>query len=182
MIPSGGAFYHGSSLFNGVAFGHPPASLSVLPNGATPLFAMPHHVAMMAHPSGVAGALPLQVGSANPFQPWSFPAASVASTTTSSGKRKRRHRTIFTEEQLDKLEQTFGQTHYPDVLLREQLALTVDLKEERVEVQHILLVLVSRYLTLPYAILYVILRSLRYLTFSYLILCYAVCLGQVSIN
>jgi hypothetical protein len=56
--------------------------------------------------------------------------------TTSSGKRKRRHRTIFTEEQLEKLEATFLQTHYPDVLLREQLALTVDLKEERVEVSY----------------------------------------------
>ncbi|XP_031623943.1 homeobox protein goosecoid [Contarinia nasturtii] len=49
-------------------------------------------------------------------------------------KRKRRHRTIFTEEQLEQLEKTFESTHYPDVLLREQLALKVDLKEERVEV------------------------------------------------
>ena len=62
-------------------------------------------------------------------------AGSLTSMTTSNGKRKRRHRTIFTEEQLEKLEQTFLQTHYPDVLLREQLALTVDLKEERVEVR-----------------------------------------------
>lgn len=49
-------------------------------------------------------------------------------------KRKRRHRTIFTEEQLEQLEATFDKTHYPDVVLREQLALRVDLKEERVEV------------------------------------------------
>lgn len=51
-----------------------------------------------------------------------------------NGKRKRRHRTIFTEEQLAILEGTFQDTHYPDVLLREKLALQCDLKEERVEV------------------------------------------------
>ncbi|KJH45293.1 homeobox domain protein [Dictyocaulus viviparus] len=49
-------------------------------------------------------------------------------------KRKRRHRTIFSEEQLQVLESTFTETHYPDVSLREKLAIQCDLKEERVEV------------------------------------------------
>lgn len=52
-------------------------------------------------------------------------------------KRKRRHRTIFTEEQLEKLEETFSTTHYPDVVSRETLAQQVDLKEERVEVSYL---------------------------------------------
>ncbi|VDK84067.1 unnamed protein product [Litomosoides sigmodontis] len=50
------------------------------------------------------------------------------------GKRKRRHRTIFSEEQLQILENAFQGTHYPDVMLREKLAVQCELKEERVEV------------------------------------------------
>lgn len=63
---------------------------------------------------------------------------SGSSYLTGSGslfyKRKRRHRTIFSEEQLEQLEMAFEKTHYPDVLLREELAAQVHLKEERIEV------------------------------------------------
>ncbi|XP_024155445.1 homeobox protein goosecoid-2 [Oryzias melastigma] len=49
-------------------------------------------------------------------------------------RRTRRHRTIFTEEQLDALEELFLQNQYPDVNTREKLAQRAHLKEERVEV------------------------------------------------
>lgn len=52
-------------------------------------------------------------------------------------RRKRRHRTIFTDEQLAVLEQTFASNQYPDMGLREKLALKCDLKEERVEVSSV---------------------------------------------
>ncbi|XP_053709664.1 homeobox protein goosecoid-2 [Synchiropus splendidus] len=49
-------------------------------------------------------------------------------------RRTRRHRTIFTEEQLDALEELFLQNQYPDVNTREKLAQRTHLREERVEV------------------------------------------------
>ncbi|KAK6476450.1 homeobox protein goosecoid-2-like [Huso huso] len=49
-------------------------------------------------------------------------------------RRTRRHRTIFTEDQLEALEGLFRQNQYPDVTTREQLAVRTHLREERVEV------------------------------------------------
>lgn len=49
-------------------------------------------------------------------------------------RRMRRHRTIFTEEQLDALEELFLENQYPDINTREQLAQRTHLREERVEV------------------------------------------------
>eukprot|EP00794_Sanderia_malayensis_P017548 gene17548-19298_t len=67
-----------------------------------------------------------------PYIPLSTLKASVENVQASGIKR--RHRTIFTDEQLEILERMFERTHYPDVLVREQIANMIQLTEEKVEV------------------------------------------------
>ena len=66
--------------------------------------------------------------------PTLFPRSSSRLRFVGEESLKRRHRTIFTEPQLNVLEQMFLRTHYPDVLVREEVAALIGLTEEKVEV------------------------------------------------
>ncbi|XP_008841222.1 homeobox protein goosecoid-2 [Nannospalax galili] len=77
---------------------------------------------------------PLRLGPTAPLTLAAPTGGSAALPGPGPQRRTRRHRTIFSEEQLQALEALFVQNQYPDVGTRERLAVRIRLREERVEV------------------------------------------------
>lgn len=97
----------------------------------------PSRASPRPRPAGARLPWPLRLGPAAPL-PLAAPTGGSGALPGAGGpgpqRRTRRHRTIFSEEQLQALEALFVQNQYPDVGTRERLAGRIRLREERVEV------------------------------------------------